>query len=190
MGITTIDGCASGSEAERAEVDERMEFTSTRISKDDWSVVAPKGDVQTARPRPALIGMIGAALLAIGTALGWERVDAAGVLHATPVTGLELPDGMVILASAWACTLFVLWGLRRTRVVFHCFGAALALVGLGVAVDAAVRTFERAGSVARAIGSGDGLAIGLPLCVAGGLIAVAGAVQAARGAAATLPGRR
>lgn len=175
---------------ERAEVEQRMEFTSTRIPRDDWSVVAPKGDILVASTRPALVGMVGAAVLAIGTALGWERFDAAGALTPSPVTGLELPDGMVILAAAWASTLFLLWGLRRTRVVFHCLGAALALVGLGVAIDSAVRIVERAGSLSRAIGSGDGLAVGLPVCIVGGMMAVAGAVQAARSAAATLPGRR
>ncbi len=167
-----------------------MQWTSTKIARDDWSVVGPRSEIVTARPRPALVSMIGAAVLAVGTALRWERVDAAGVLLSAPLTGLDLPDGMVILASAWATTVFVLWGLRRTRVVFHCLGAALALVGLGTTVAAAARAVERAGSVGRAVGSGDGLALGLPVCLVGASLAVAGAVQAARAAASTLPGRR
>ena len=167
-----------------------MHWTSTRIPKDDWAVVAPRGEIVTARPRPALLSMIGAATLAVGAALGWERADVSGNLLDRPLTGLELPNGMVVLACAWATTVFVLWGVRRTRVVFHCLGLVGALVGLGTSVDAALHALDRAGSVQRAIGTAGHLAIGLPVCLAGALLAAAGAAQAARGAAATLPGRR
>lgn len=167
-----------------------MQWTSTKIARDDWAVVAPRGEIITPRPLPALVSMVGAAVLAIGAALGWERADATGGLLDRPLTGLELANGMVVLACAWATTVFVLWGLRRTRVVFHCLGAVAALVGFGTAVDAAVRALDHAGSVQRTIGAGDQLALGLPVCLAGAALAIAGAVQAARGAAATLPGRR